>query len=230
MKKLIFNIVMAGCLLSSCTDKSAEKRLFEHVVVIGVDGLTVEGLKRAATPVMDNLIANGAVTYDVRAVLPTSSAPNWSAMIHGAGPEATGITENEWRVDSVQWLPPIVKNSARRFPGIFNVVREQLPDAEQGAIFHWNGFGNLVQQDVVNRFNTYRTEDETTKQVCDYIVSKKPTFLFIQLDHVDHAGGHFVFNSDIYMSAVQKADTLVGLIMASIRPAGMISPTKVSAF
>ena len=68
MKKLIFNIVMAGCLLSSCTEKSANKRPFEHVVVIGVDGLTVEGLKRAATPVMDNLIANGVVTYDTRTI------------------------------------------------------------------------------------------------------------------------------------------------------------------
>ena len=227
MKRIIFNFMIAGCFLSSCAEKPAEKRLFEHIVVIGVDGLTSEGLKRAATPVMDELIANGAVTYNTRTVLPTVSAPNWGAMIHGAGPESTGITSNSWRSGDEQWLQPIVKNKAGRFPGIFNVIREQLPEAEQGAIFHWGGFGHLVQEDVVNRYNTYDSEDETTRQVCDYIVAKKPVFLFIQLDHVDHAGHSSVYNSDVYLQSVEKTDTLVGRIMESIRQAGMENNTLV---
>jgi predicted AlkP superfamily pyrophosphatase or phosphodiesterase len=226
MRKIILNLgvaVCCGCILQSCNEKPAEKRLFEHVVVIGVDGLTVDGLKRAETPVMNNLIANGAVTYDARTVLPTVSAPNWGAMLHGAGPDATGIISN----DGEKWMQPIEKSRNNRFPNIFNIVKEQWPDAEQGAIFHWGGFGQLLLKETVNRYDTYPSEDETTRQVCDYIVTKKPAFLFIQLDHVDGAGHGFGYTSDEYLKSVAKTDSLTGLIMESIRKAGMEDNTLV---
>ena len=126
----------------------AQQRHFEHVVVISIDGLTIEGLKIAETLVMNNLIVTGSVKHHVRAVLPTVSLPNHAAMICGAGTEAIGITSNKAIAD--QQLEPIVKNKYGRFPGIFDVVKEQLPEAEQSAIFSWPGFGQLVEEGVVN--------------------------------------------------------------------------------
>lgn len=226
MKLKMYHFLMAAgliCLMPSCNCKSGAneptgKKLFEHVVVIGIDGMTSEGLIKANTPVMDELIAKGAFKYDARAVLPTVSAPNWGAMVHGAGPEATGIISN----DLNKWMPPVDKSRKGMFPNIFNVIREQLPEAEQGAIFHWGGFGNLLQEEVVNRYNTYGSAEETTRQVCDYIVSKKPAFLFIQLDHVDGAGHGFGYkNKPEYLEAIAKADTMVGQIAESVRQAGI---------
>ena len=227
-----YSIVIALCLISivqSCSVKSADKgqtgkRLFEHVVVIGIDGLTSEGLIRSKTPVMDDLISHGAFKYDARAVLPTVSAPNWGAMVHGAGPEATGIISN----DRNKWMQPVDKSRMGMFPNIFNIIREQLPEAEQGAIFHWSGFGQLLQEETVNRYNTYNSPEETTRQVCDYIITKKPVFLFIQLDHVDGAGHGFgYYNTPEYMQAVEKADSLTGLIVESVRHAGIEKNTLV---
>ena len=229
MKKVVFNLIIAvcfGCMLQSCCDKPVSKRLFEHVVVIGIDGLTADGLKKAETPVMDNLIANGAVKYDVRAVLPSSSAANWGAMIHGAGTEASGITSNKWEPDG-QWMQPIVKNKYDRFPNIFNIIREQLPDAEQGAIFHWGGFGKLLQEEEVNCYLKGSSAEETTQLSCNYITSKKPTFLFIHLDHVDGAGHDSGYKSDTYLKVVANADKLVGRIVESIQQAGMENNTLV---
>jgi len=231
MRFSIYHFLMAAVLvgvLPSCTgnscNKTSGKKLFEHVVVIGIDGLTSEGLEKASTPVMDDLIARGAFKRDARAVLPTVSAPNWGSMVHGAGPEATGIITN----DRNKWMPPVDNSRFGMFPNIFNIVREQLPDAEQGAIFHWGGFGNLLQEQVVNRYNTYNSPEETTNQVCEYITAKKPTFLFIQLDHVDGAGHGFGYkNTPEYLQAVAKADALVGQIVESIRQAGMESNTLV---
>jgi len=224
MKKSFIYLLVAICILPSCDHKP--KRLFEHVVVIGIDGLTSDGLQRAETPVMDELIANGAVKYDVRAVLPTSSAANWGAMIHGVGTEASGITSNKWEPDG-QWMQPVVKNKYDRFPNIFNIIREQLPDAEQGAIFHWGGIGKLLQKEVVNCYLKGSSAGETTQLSCDYIVSKKPTFLFIHLDHVDGAGHGFGYKSDEYLKVVANADSLVGRIVESIRQAGMENNTLV---
>ena len=228
MKKIIFNlsILCLGCLLQSCAEDQTGKRLFEHVIVIGIDGLSSDGLQRAKTPVMDDLIATGAVKYDVRAVLPTSSTSNWGSMICGAGPEATGMTSNRWEPDG-QWMQPIVQNQAGRFPTIFDIIREQFPEAEQGAIFHWGGFGRLMQKEVVNHHLHCTTAAETTRQVCNYIASKKPNFLFIQLDHVDGAGHGFGYKSDEYLKVVANADSLVGSILESIRQSGMDKNTLV---
>ena len=226
MRRVILNVIIAACfvcMLQSCSEKPVSKRLFEHVVVIGIDGLCSEGLKQAETPVMDNLIANGAVKYDVRTVLPSSSAANWGAMLHGAGTEVSGITSNKWRPDG-QWMPPVVKNQAGRFPNIFNIIREQFPEAEQGAIVNWDGIRHLLQEDVVDRYDTYASDGETTLHVCDYIIAKKPTFLFIQLDEVDGAG---IWMSPRYLEVVAYNDSLVGRIMESIRKAGMEDNTLV---
>ena len=213
-----------GCALQSCSsEEPVSVRLFQNVVVIGIDGLCSEGLKQAETPVMDNLIANGAVKYDVRAVLPSSSAANWGAMLHGAGTEVSGITSNKWRPDG-QWMPPVVKNSAGRFPNIFNIIREQMPEAVQGAIVNWDGIRHLLQEDVVNRYSAHQSDGETTLHVCEYIVSKKPAFLFVQLDEVDGAG---VWMSPKYLDVVAYTDSLVGRIMESIREAGMEDNTLV---
>ncbi|HEX4217230.1 MAG TPA: alkaline phosphatase family protein, partial [Acidimicrobiales bacterium] len=69
----------------------------EHFVVIGVDGLSTEGVRRAKTPVLHRMMAEGAWTLHARGVMPTSSSPNWASMIMGAGPEQHGVLSNDWQ-------------------------------------------------------------------------------------------------------------------------------------
>ena len=78
----------------------------EHVIIIGIDGMSPDGIKNAKTPVMDNLMKNGSFTMHARNVLPTSSSPNWASMIMGAGPEQHGITSNKWELNDHE-LPPL---------------------------------------------------------------------------------------------------------------------------
>ena len=48
----------------------------EHVVIIGVDGMSPDGIQKAETPNMDKLMQNGAYTFHARDVLPSSSSQN----------------------------------------------------------------------------------------------------------------------------------------------------------
>ena len=61
--------------------------LARHVVLIGVDGLSPRGILETETPHLRALAQRGAHTWHARAVMPTSSSPNWASMIMGAGPE-----------------------------------------------------------------------------------------------------------------------------------------------
>jgi len=215
-----------ACIVQSCAESQAPKKLFEHVVIIGIDGLSSDGLHRAETPVMDYLIANGSVKYDMRAVLPSNSMANWGAMICGAHTEASGITSNSWEPDG-QWMQPVTKNQAGLFPTIYDLIREQIPDSELGAIYHWGAFGRMVPEKVANYRLHCPTADEATEKAREYIVAKKPNFLFIHLDHVDGAGHRYGYKSDDYLKVVANCDSLIGRIVESVRAAGMAENTLI---
>ncbi|MGD8778481.1 MAG: alkaline phosphatase family protein [Ignavibacteria bacterium] len=202
----------------------AGDQIAKHVIVIGIDGMSPDGIMNASTPVMDEMMKNGAYTLKARAVLPTSSSTNWASMMMGAGPEQHGITSNGWEPDDFI-LPPVVTGSGSIFPTIFSVIREQKPDAETAAIYHWTGFGRLFEKDAPSYDVTADTEYETTELVADYVKSKKPFFLFIQLDHVDHAGHEYGHGTEEYYKSVERTDSLIGRIVQSTKEAGIFEET-----
>lgn len=201
-------------------------RRVEHVVVIGFDGMSPDGLNRADTPTFDRLMREGASTLHARAVLPTSSSTNWATMIMGAGPEQHGITSNDWtRKNHI--LPPVVHDDEALFPTIFNLIDKQLPNAEIGAIYDWGGFGRLFEKSAVDYDVNPKDEDDTAEMAAAYIKDKKPTFAFIHFDHVDHAGHENGHGTPQYYRSVEKADRLLAKVMDAIKKAGMEKLTLV---
>ncbi|OMP77128.1 MULTISPECIES: alkaline phosphatase family protein [unclassified Chitinophaga] len=219
MKKLL-----TGCILLLPAFLKAQEKLpkgIEHVIIIGVDGMSPDGIKQAKTPVMHNLIAHGAVKWNVRTVLPSSSSPNWASMIMGAGPEQHGITDNDWQRDKHS-LPPVVANEEGIFPTIFGVLHQQYPKANIGAVYHWDDFGRLFEKKAVNHDRHFNTEDSTAIDFIQYIRAEKPLFAFVHFDHVDHAGHEYGHGSPLYYQAVAKTDSLIGRIMESIPPNSLV--------
>ncbi len=218
---------VASIFLAAWTKSSEEFPAgIEHVIVIGVDGLSPDGIKKAKTPVLHKMIAEGSVKWNVRTVLTSSSSQNWASMIMGAGPEQHGIIDNDWEMDDHS-LPPIVQEADGRFPTIFSVLHKQQPKAEIGAVYHWDGFGRLFQKNAVNYDRRFGTEDSTAADFIKYIKDKKPTLGFVHFDHVDHAGHHGGHGSPEYYSAVEKTDSLVGKILEGIKAAGIEKNTLV---
>ncbi|KQS24736.1 alkaline phosphatase family protein [Dyadobacter sp. Leaf189] len=198
----------------------------EHVIVIGVDGLSPDGIKKAETPFIDQMISGGAVKWNVRTVLTSASSQNWASMIMGAGPEQHGIINNDWEMDE-HTLPAIVNEADGRFPTIFSVLRKARPDAEIGTVYHWEGFGRLFQKNALSYDKHFSTEDSTATDFIRYIKSKKPLLGFVHFDHVDHAGHHGGHGSPEYYKSVTKADSLIGAVLKGIEEAGMKEKTLV---
>jgi predicted AlkP superfamily pyrophosphatase or phosphodiesterase len=209
---------LTGCILLLPAFLKAQEKLpkgIEHVIIIGVDGMSPDGIKNANTPVMHKLIAQGAVKWNVRTVLPSSSSPNWASMIMGAGPEQHGITDNDWQRDK-HTLPPVVANEEGIFPTIFGVLHQQYPKADIGAVYHWDDFGRLFEKNAVNHDRHFSTEDSTATDFIQYIRTAQPLFAFVHFDHVDHAGHEYGHGSPLYYQAVAKTDSLIGRIMENI--------------
>ena len=116
MKQLIINkllklsTALALLILVACNTKDEPELGIKHIVVIGIDGMSPNGIQNAKTPVLDSLIKNGASTFQARSVLPSSSSSNWASMLMGAATEQHGITSNGWEVNDYT-LPAVVSGA-----------------------------------------------------------------------------------------------------------------------
>ncbi len=210
--------------LWSCSLKKTDNFDIAYVVVIGVDGMSPDGIKNAHTPMLDSMMQKGASTMHGRAVLPSSSSPNWASMIMGADTEQHGITSNGWEKFDHQ-LPPAVATTNGTFPSIFTLFKDQKPEAHIGAIYDWDGFGRLFEKSDVDFDIDGDHEGGTTKDAIAYIKRNTPDFTFIHLDHVDYAGHSMGHGSQEYYESVHKADSLIAEIVASTKEAGMCNKT-----
>ncbi len=216
---------MGTLFLWSCSSKKEETpRGIEHVVVIGIDGMSPNGIQKANTPTLDSMIRNGAATMHARSVLPSSSSPNWASMIMGADTEQHGVTSNGWEKFDHQ-LPPVVVTENGTFPTIFTLFKDQQPEAHVGAIYDWDGFGRLFEKSDVDFDIDGDHEDQTTEEAVNYIKEHTPKFTFVHLDHVDHAGHAQGHGTPDYYQAVEKADSLIAEIVNATKDAGVFEKT-----
>jgi len=202
--------------------------LAQHVVVIGIDGMTAKSVEKAATPNMHVLMTSGSYTLAAHAVRPTVSGPNWASILMGSEPATHGVVDNEWKL-----------NKENPFPTIFTAVRAANPEATIVAVYEWGDFGRLfVDEDVTQRVSAIKAILEKDKsenaaahyiarQAAQLIQEKKPQLTFIHLDMIDHAGHTYTYDSDTYNKAVGEVDGLVGTIVKAVDDAGIRDNTAI---
>jgi arylsulfatase A-like enzyme len=223
MRRIAIAVLVLGC-------AAASARQFEegepHVIVIGVDGLSIDGVVTAGGPALRELMARGAWSLEARGVMPALSSPNWMSMITAAGPEQHGITSNGY-LKRMQEIVPACQDESGGFPNIFGALRAQRP-ASRIAIFHdWPGFAKLVEHNLPDVMEHERGPERTAQAAMEYWKRYRPELLFIHLDNVDHAGHHSGWSSREYYRAVEEADRQIGAILAMLREAGALDSTFV---
>ncbi|MGV8095848.1 MAG: alkaline phosphatase family protein [Mangrovibacterium sp.] len=205
-----------------------EKRSNQYpkVLVIGLDGLGAHGVAMAKIPHLNELMENGSYSLAARTILPSVSGPSWSSMITGTTVERHGIGNNSWTVDN-KTLEPVFKEEYDMFPTIFGEIRKHRPEAVIGAIYHWGSFGNFIEKGVCDLSIPTASEDVATRQTCDFLADKHPDFTFVHLDLIDHGGHHGGYRSEEYVKSIEKADSLVGVLLDKLRETKMLEQTVV---
>jgi predicted AlkP superfamily pyrophosphatase or phosphodiesterase len=199
----------------------------EHVVVFGVDGLSARAVDQTHTPNMWKLMERGSWTLRARAILPTVSSPNWSALIMGAGPDFTGVTSNEWQPDKFE-IAPFCHDGANHPPTIFGLIRKAKPAAKTALFTDWADFVRLLEPLVASKVVSQPADaGEVVRQAVQYLIEDRPTLLFIHVDNVDHAGHQVGWFSSGYFQAVRDADHALGLVLAGIEKAGLRAESTV---
>ena len=188
---------------------------YQHVAVIGIDGMGAFN-RMTDTPCMDRIFAHGACTYDALSMDPTISAENWGGMLLGAEPAVHGLTNGY-----ISCHP--YANDA--LPSVFKRIRDHDPQAYLASVVNWEPINIGVVEDGLGVDKRTADNDAAVAESVIECVSKKPKFLFVQLDEVDGAGYHFGYGTADYLKKITEIDALVGKIHDAYVSNGMADDT-----
>lgn len=199
----------------------------KHVIVIGIDGLSPDGIIHAHAPNIDSLIAQGSSTFECKAQMPTVSSPNWASIIDGAPPRAHGIWSNKWQPRQIRDSVYCGGKKGHIFPTIFKVLREQRPHAKIVCFAAWWSFVRLVEPGVCNSKDRTFYTPFTGLRTANAIKIRKPDLLFVHFTQVDEMGHKYGHGTPQYYATVAEVDKEVGRIIAAIKKAGIESSTVI---
>ena len=222
------NLPLISLFLLICCNLQAknQSKPYPHILVIGIDGLGAHGIQLAKTPNMDELMKNGSYSLEARTIMPSFSGPAWASIFTGATMDRHGVNTNVWSVEN-KTLEPVYKGEHGMFPTIFGETRKNFPAAIIGAIYQWDDIGIKIEKGVCDVSIPTDTENDAAKFTCNLLREKRPLLTFVQLDDVDDRGHSDGFRSDRYMEAVTKVDSLVGVLINTLKVTGMYDETVV---
>ena len=193
--------------------------VYSYAVIIGIDGMGGFN-KEAATPCMDEIFKNGAVTYRALSMYPTISAQNWGSMLIGMNPEIHCMTNNSVGQKH---------NEDENLPSLFSRVRKAFPDAFLASCCNWNPINyGIIEQNIGVEMHT-AGEDEELCDIIEEVISRKPKLLFIQFDSCDEAGHAYGYGTEKHLKQIEAVDALCGRIYEAYKKAGIAGDTLFAA-
>lgn len=199
----------------------------KHVVLIAIDGWGAYSVPKAQNiPHIKGLMEQGCYTLKERSVLPSSSAINWASMFNGTATEIHGYTAWNSRTPEI---PSMVTNKHGIFPTIYSILQEQYPQAETGCLYEWEGIKYLIDTLAVKHVAQAKDTEKHPETLCsmaeNYIKAKKPAFVSVCFDQLDHTGHSIGHDTPAYYQTLARLDTYVGRIIASLKAAGIYDDT-----
>ncbi len=213
--KDVLGFLVLGVLLLSYSEVFSQR-----VVVIGLDGLSVEGFKQSKHPHIDQLFSNGVISLTTRPVMPSITLPNWTSHFTGSGPEEHGVTTNTWTLAKHD-LSAIEADEDGYYPSIFSVLKKQNSKVKTAFYYNWAELIYPINKKVIDELS-FEKEDgylENYKKAVDFLLEnrKDPSLVFLYSVHTDHAGHKFKWMSPQYINAVEDADRAIGKFVDSLK-------------
>lgn len=200
------------------------KPLAKRVIMISLDGICVDGFKKAKTPNLDKLMKQGALSLDTRVVMPSVTLPNWTSHLTGSGPEQHGVFNNSWELKKATY-PAVRKDKDGYYPSVFQLMKEHFPSCKTAFYYNW--------EPLVYPYNKKHLDEVEFLKDDAYIPNYKkalkflkknqnvPTVVFLYSVHTDHAGHKYKWMSKEYITSIEEADEQIGLFIKELSREGL---------
>lgn len=210
----------------SLTGFSAPKA--KRVVLIALDGISVEAFQKAKIPNLNALLKEGVLSTQTRVVMPSVTLPNWTSHLTGSGTEQHGVVDNGWQIDKIK-LPPVETDANGYYPSVFKVLKDEVSGMKTAFYYNWiNLFypHNKAYFDEVS----YLEKDAyipNYEKAFRFITEnrERPTLVFLYSVHTDHAGHNHKWMLPEYIKSIEEADVEIGKFIEEMKKEGLYEST-----
>lgn len=215
---------MGMLLLTSLTISAKPKR----VIMIALDGISVEGYQKANTPNLDALMAEGALSLTTRVAMPSVTLPNWTSHLTGSGPEQHGVVNNGWKIDKFV-LPAVETDTDGYYPSVFTILKEEMSEIKTAFYYNWINLFYPYNKKYFDEVS-YLEKDEyipNYQKAINFIARNqdKPTVVFLYSVHTDNAGHRHKWMSPEYIHSIEEADVQIGKFINEMKEKGLYKDT-----
>ncbi len=207
----------------------------EHVFVVSIDGGKPAVIKESVMPVINQLTAEGAYTWEASTIFPSKTLPSHTSMLTGVGPDKHNVLWNGFE--------PI--KGMVKVPTIFSLLRAQDPKAVTAMFVGKVKFRHLWLKDSLDVFNYGGPQEAkpvsgtpelekskvpsqgVAKEAAPWIKEHKPKLAFIHLTDADSAGHASGWGSPEQKEAFKVTDQALGQVINAIKEAGIADTSVV---
>lgn len=223
----------------------------DHVVVIVVDGLRPDLLRKAETPNIDSLMSEGVRFTDAETVnLPATQVMN-ASLVTGAYPETTGVIAEHY-VDEETWELKTLMDKPTRLEAttIFEVLSEEgMTSAVALGKFKLRtgarGATTVLRADVTENMDAAHysqefagsaeraqglrdNEDELWVNAgIKALEENQPNFTLIWIPNTDRTQHVWGPASDYAIGSIEHADALIGDVISKLKDLGIYEDTTI---
>lgn len=158
-----------------------------RVLIIGLDGARGELITPEVMPNLHALAQQGKVDLDAITGDVSLSGPGWASMLTGVWCNKHGVVDND-----VTWA----QARFNAFPHLIQRISKARPDLITASVTHWAPIHDEIlcgdqaagQCSGATTVRTHSTDLEVTQSAVELLAGKDVSFMFLQLDDIDHAG------------------------------------------
>lgn len=203
-------------MLLSCSDSYVPPTDNRKTIIIGIDGAG-NNFSQDTTPYIFELCRNDIFNTNSKAVLPTTSAQNWGAILTGLSPEITCFTNES------------IKTSENlQFPTVFKKLREKYKWEPMASIVNWSPINTGIIENKIDITKINCPDDQAvTEQVIQYINENDFKLVFVQFDSIDYAGHLFGYGTEKYFEMLKDVDSKISQIVNTLIKKGYYRDTLI---
>ncbi|MBX3688088.1 ectonucleotide pyrophosphatase/phosphodiesterase [Dokdonella sp.] len=232
---IVFLLVIAtGCAQQPRTKVQAQLAARPLVILVSIDGFRPDFLQRQRTPTLKALADEGVRAVAMKPAFPSLTFPNHYTLVTGLYPDHHGIINNRFK-DPASGDAFIYKDRySTANPHWWGGEPIWVTAQKQGlrtATMFWPGSDVAiagVRPDHWLYFDGAMTPNERVDHLLRWIdlpLARRPQFLTLYFDDVDHAGHGFGPDSKEVNDALGTVDAAIARLVAGLRDRGLYDQT-----
>lgn len=204
------------------------------LILVSIDGFRADYLERGRTPALSALAREGVRSTGMRPSFPSITFPNHYTLVTGLYPDHHGIVGNSM-------VDPSITPDSRFTLGDFTAVSDRRWWDEatpiwvtakraglRTATMFWPGSEASIQgvrPDLWAHFDAALTPDQRVDIVLDWLdqpAAKRPNFVTLYFDEVDHEGHAHGPDSEEVNAAAALVDAAIGRLRDGLARRGLL--------